>query len=543
MSAADDVIPDCPKSRSAIAGLAAAVSLALALAGVTDSEGRDYTFTPLLGFPTGINDAGDIVGQFYPTGASSYLRRSSGEYITIALPPPATFTAAHGINNSGLIVGRFTSPAFPLSGGFLTRDGRTFTIFSAAPDPTKNSTQAFGLNDNGDVVGQFNGRGFLTSDLVHFTTFDPPHSFDTQPFGINAAGQIVGRFVDERDAVPDDHGFFKSGGTYTIFRETARLDAINDLGHFVGATADLTKAHGFLLEGDTTFTIDYPGVTRTHLTGINNLGQVVGFAFGGLVGFLATPKPETLVGAVLPASRSVQVGKIATAFATVINSGSAVALGCRLRAATPLAASLSFQATDPQTNVPIRPVDVPIDIPAGASQSFIFSLRPTSVFGPREFSLHFVCDNGGPALILPGVNTLLISGSSSPTPDVVALVSTASGDGILTVPAPGESAAFAVATVNVGTAGVVTASADAGTAALPLTVALCQTNPATGLCISPIGATVTTTVSAGGTPTFAIFATAGGAIPFNPAKHRIFVRFKDAGGLTRGATSVAVRTR
>ena len=44
------------------------------------------------------------------------------------------------------------------------------------------------------------------------------------------------------------------------------------------------------------------------------------------------------------------------------------------------------------------------------------------------------------------------------------------------------------------------------------------------------------------TPTFSVFVRAFGAVPFNPGVNRIFVRFVDGDGITRGATSVAVRT-
>jgi hypothetical protein len=72
---------------------------------------------------------------------------------------------------------------------------------------------------------------------------------------------------------------------------------------------------------------------------------------------------------------------------------------------------------------------------------------------------------------------------------------------------------------------------------------LCETNPATGQCISAIGPTVITTINADATPTFGIFVTGDGNVPFDPAANRIFVRFKDSGNITRGSTSVAVRTQ
>jgi hypothetical protein len=54
---------------------------------------------------------------------------------------------------------------------------------------------------------------------------------------------------------------------------------------------------------------------------------------------------------------------------------------------------------------------------------------------------------------------------------------------------------------------------------------------------------VATQIDAGGTATFAAFVLGHGHVPFDPATRRIFVRFKDGDNVTRGSTSVAVRTR
>jgi hypothetical protein len=71
---------------------------------------------------------------------------------------------------------------------------------------------------------------------------------------------------------------------------------------------------------------------------------------------------------------------------------------------------------------------------------------------------------------------------------------------------------------------------------------LCQTNPATGDCLQPLATSVTVTVAAGATPTFALFAQGTGNVPFNPGANRAFMRFKQ-GLLSVGATSAALRTQ
>jgi FG-GAP-like repeat len=246
-----------------------------------------------------------------------------------------------------------------------------------------------------------------------------------------------------------------------------------------------------------------------------------------------------LVAALLPSSRSVQVGTPATAFATVINAGENTAVGCAISTLTGTPAAFVFQTTDPATNIVTGLPNAPVDIPAGSSQSFVFALTPTAPIAPTDVQLSFDCANTFPASILSGINTLFLSASVTPVPDIVALAATPSNDGIVTLASTGV---FAVATVNMGASENITVSADTGAATLPVNISLCETNPATGACISAIGPSVTTQINANATPTFGIFVEGSGAVPFDPAANRIFVRFKDGGEVTRGSTSVAVRT-
>ena len=64
-----------------------------------------------------------------------------------------------------------------------------------------------------------------------------------------------------------------------------------------------------------------------------------------------------------------------------------------------------------------------------------------------------------------------------------------------------------------------------------------------GQCISAIGPSVTMRINANARPTFGGFIQGNGTVLFFPTANRIFVRFKDSGNVTRGSTSVAVRTQ
>ena len=251
----------------------------------------------------------------------------------------------------------------------------------------------------------------------------------------------------------------------------------------------------------------------------------------------------SLLAAMLPSSRSVQIPVPATAFATIINAGPAPATGCGISLIPAIAADFSYQTTDPATNQVTGSPNTPVNIASGAAQSFVIALTPTSPITSTDVQFSYSCNNASPAPNIIGLNTLLFSASATPVPDIVALAATLTNDGVVNIPGTNGTGAFSVATVNVGASGSITASADTGSAALPVNILLCETNPATGQCISAIGSGVTTQINGNATPTFAIFVQGNDNVPFDPAGNRIFVRFKDSGNVTRGSTSVAVRTQ
>jgi hypothetical protein len=239
----------------------------------------------------------------------------------------------------------------------------------------------------------------------------------------------------------------------------------------------------------------------------------------------------------------VAVNTVATAFATIINPGAVTATGCAIAPAADIQGTFTFQATDPATNRITGAADAPVDIPAGGRQTFVFAITPATAPDQQQVALDFRCDNTEPAPVIVGVNTLLLVSSAAPTPDIVSVTATLNDDGIVEMAGVGATGVFAVAMANVGMSGVITVSADTGDTLLPLRIAICETDPATGACLGPPAPSATRAIGAGETPTFGIFVTASGVVAFAPDRHRVFVRARDEINMIRGSTSAAARTR
>ena len=321
-----------------------------------------------------------------------------------------------------------------------------------------------------------------------------------------------------------------------------------------GAEGETFTSNSLLVSNNTftnTFAGNAVGVFN-HTSDVS--AQLVGNSFSGVQTPLegpgtvtagATPVLGPIYSSVLPGARSVRTGVEATIFATIVNGGNAALSNCAvtLPAAAPASLSMVFQTTNPQTNIVTGTVNNAVSIAANGSQSFVLGFASNSPVTDLGQSLQFQCTGLASAPVFAGVNTVDLSFSSTQVADIIALLATVTGDGILTVPfSHDSSAAFAVATANVGISGNLTVKIDTGSATLPVSALLCQTNPANAQCLAAPAASAAVDFGAGATPTFSIFVTASSAIAFAPATSRIFVRFVDQSGLSHGSTSLAVRT-
>ena len=204
---------------------------------------------------------------------------AAGSYQLRPISDPAdpTFTQLLGINNQKAIAGYFGS-GMVVSGTLHPNKGFVLTLpntFTPENYPSSAQTQVTGIDARGDTVGFYvdqagTNHGFLDTNGA-FVTADLPGTTFNQLLGLNNRGQAAGFF---QDANGEPHGYVREvdGSDLVVPIPVSTATGINDLGQVVGFTATA----GFEWRNGQLTTLSFPGATNTQALGINNLGEVVG---------------------------------------------------------------------------------------------------------------------------------------------------------------------------------------------------------------------------------------------------------------------------
>lgn len=243
--------------------------------------------------PTGLNNRQQIVGTCDVGGDPKAFLWDQRTGFTYFENPEGHRTVPTGINVRGEVVGFYyvATSEGQRSHGFLRRsDG---SILSFDP-PSSRETYAHGVNDSGAIVGAYLDslriiRGFIRDPRGSFASIDAPEAASTTPTAINNKGEIAGYFLTTGIG---DRGFIRHADQsfLVLGPDGIQPKSMNDSGALVG----LAKVGGFVhLPGRSLEGLEHPACpgSCTIPTGINERGEIVGqYQLGSRVyGFMASP--------------------------------------------------------------------------------------------------------------------------------------------------------------------------------------------------------------------------------------------------------------
>ncbi len=203
--------------------------------GSTDTEPRD------------MNTTGTIVGDYIANNSGHAFMVHSGGFKQITIPGfPNAVVTANGVNDNGDVVGQFNPNPPNAAMGYLLHNGKlTVLSFPGAAGGTNPTS----INNQGVIVGTY----FLSSeDTAHgfmwkagvFSNLNPPDSGGhSQPTKISNAGDVVGTYVSTADGL--QHGFSFDQGRYTKIDvpglHSTGLDGVNKFDNVIAEAIQGTK--------------------------------------------------------------------------------------------------------------------------------------------------------------------------------------------------------------------------------------------------------------------------------------------------------------
>jgi probable HAF family extracellular repeat protein len=272
------------------------------------AQGPPYSFVRLQ-YPDalvteahGVNNSGHVVGTYYSQDGKPHGFKYDGVNYTTVDFPGAPFNYVFGVNAAGDMVGGYsTQTGIGPYHGFLFKAGTG--SFSTVDFPGQ-ETDGRAINSSGTIVGIYDAA-FGQPDHGWSKIGDTFESIDvdgarhTYVFGINDAGRISGTYADSNGRL---HGWRRTGSTFSFIDFPGAYNTLvggtNNSDTVVGWADLATKRSGFVLSGLSfrVFDAAFPGVTATMPGAINDSGQIVGRYYSpdcpGSCAFLATPAPS-----------------------------------------------------------------------------------------------------------------------------------------------------------------------------------------------------------------------------------------------------------
>lgn len=236
-----------------------------------------------------INDAGDIVGLRYRSGApaSAFIAHHDGTIIDVPTPSAPTDALEVGsqalaINSRGDVAGTYVDAAGTMHAA-LWRNGTTLEELGALPGM---ACEARGINDADEVVGVCTSepdgdeqRPFYWSEATKMKDL----GLIGAAFDINNAGVVMGYAVYNSRNWSETFLWTPANGTTMVAPPTGYdqmlPEAINDNGLFVGwcqTSAGAGRACAGTADGGTWIVSDF-GEQASNIFSVNNSGVGLGF--------------------------------------------------------------------------------------------------------------------------------------------------------------------------------------------------------------------------------------------------------------------------
>jgi uncharacterized membrane protein len=229
----------------------------------------------------GINNQGVMVGQYTDTKGDTHCFSMTGGKVTTINYPKVTSDGCIHINSSGEIAGGAILSSTKNLGFVYSSSTKKFTTVPGPKGAV--SSYAYGINDSGVIVGEYSSsetslHGFMLKS-GKYTALNVPGATLTLATSINNSGDVT-LFAGVGGKIS---AYLYNGKTYKQINVPKAANSfafdINTNGDIVyeTLTSNGEQASGSLFHGGSYYTVQYPKSADSTATGLSDKDELVGY--------------------------------------------------------------------------------------------------------------------------------------------------------------------------------------------------------------------------------------------------------------------------